>query len=105
VRIHLAGKHAGEFEFPDRALERTEVLLNRSERSCVALRFGELDQSRRVPEPARQMIERGDGLVEPGALTPELLCLVGRAPDRWILELAPDFVEALLLVVVFKGTS
>jgi hypothetical protein len=86
-------------------LERTQVLLDRGESPRIALLLRQLDERRRVREPARQAIERVDGLLQACALAAELLRLVGLLPDRRVFELAPDFVQALLLAVVLKGTS
>jgi hypothetical protein len=51
------------------------------------------------------MVQRIDHLFETGALATKLLRLVGRIPDGGVFELAPDLVEPLFLVIVFKGTS
>jgi hypothetical protein len=56
VRVHLAGKHPGEFQLLQGGLEGTQVLLDRGERSRIALFLRQLDERGRVGEPARQAI-------------------------------------------------
>jgi hypothetical protein len=105
VRIHLARKHARELELRERRLEGPKVLLDGGERPGVAFFLGKLDERRGVREAARQTVERVDRLLEARALAAEFLRLLGLRPDRGVLELAPDLVQALFLLVVLKGTS
>jgi hypothetical protein len=105
VRIHLARKHALEFELLDVLLDGRDVALHFARSGLVVLLDGKRQQFTGILEPVRDAIERCDDLIEARALAAELLGAIGRVPDRRIFQLAIYFREALALVVVLKGTS
>jgi hypothetical protein len=105
VRVHLARKHALEFELLDVALERREVALDGLRRRLVVLFDGQGQQLAGILQAIGDAIERADDLFQAGALAPQLLGLVRRVPDRGVFQLPAYLGQALALEVVFKETS
>ena len=85
--------------------QRREVALDGLRRRLVVLFDGQAQQLAGVSEAVGHAIERADDLLQAGALTPQLLGLVGRVPDLRVFQFPAYFGEPLALGVVFKGTS
>jgi hypothetical protein len=105
VRIHLAREHALELELLDVLLDGGEVALHIAHGRFVVLLDREVQQLAGIAEAVADCVQRGDDGIELGALAPQLLRPVGRVPDPRIFQLAADFRQALVLVVVVKETS
>jgi hypothetical protein len=105
VRIHLAGKHAVEFQLLDVALERREIAFDRLCSRFVVLFDGQVQQLAGVLQAVAHAIERSHDLLQAGAFASQLLGLVRRVPDRGIFQLPAYLGEPLALGVVLKGTS
>jgi hypothetical protein len=104
VRIHLPAEHAGEFELAHLGFEPAGILLDGTRCRFIAVELGELQQLRRVAQPATGAIELLELCGETCALAAELLGALGRAPEARILELEIDLFETFLLAVVLKET-
>jgi hypothetical protein len=105
VRIHGAGKHALELELGDVALEPLHILLDRLGGRGVVLLLGQRQELAGFGDAVCDLVQGRDDLLEPGALAPELLGLLGSVPDRGIFQLAVDLRQPLALGVVLKDTS
>jgi hypothetical protein len=105
VRVHLAGKHALEFEALDFLSEPLGVAFDFVDRARVALGLGEFQKFRTVAQAAVELIESADDLFELGAFLAEFLSPLRVVPDLGLLEFPRYFLKALVLVVVIKDTS
>jgi len=104
VRIHLAGKHALEFQRLDFARERIDVGRNGLRGAFVVFRSSQLQQFFGPAQAFRQAADAVDDLVELSAFLAELLRALGLIPDVRIFQLAADFLQAFALGVVVKDT-
>jgi hypothetical protein len=104
VRIHLAGKHALEFQRLDLARDSLDIGGNRRDGAFVLLGFGQLQQFVRAAQAIVQAADAVDYLVELRALLAELLGTLGVVPDVRIFKLAANFLETFLLRLVVKDT-
>jgi len=104
VRIHFARKHPLELELCDRPLQSLDIVLHGSSRILVLLGLREVEQCTRIGETLAQLVEGADDRFELRALATELLCTLGLAPDRRVLELSQDLGQALAAPLVVKGT-
>ena len=105
VRIHLAGKHALEFQALDLPSELCDVGFDLGGRAGVGLRLRELQQFCAIAQTARQLIQSIDDGVELSALPAKFLRPCWIVPDRGLLEFTSYFLSTFLLVVVIKDTS
>jgi len=104
VRVHLARKHALEFELLDLRRQAIDVIRHGECRTVVVLRLGEFEQ---LVGPAQPFAERADAVddaIELRAFLAELLSTLGIVPDIRIFELAPYFLEPFALGLVVKDT-
>jgi len=104
VRVHLAGKHARELQLPHALLVAGDVARDLGESRFVLFGFDQRQQFGRVRKPGGDLVEFGDGRIEPGALAAERLGLVRSIPDRRIAEFVVQLLEPLAFFIVFKGT-
>ena len=104
MRIHLAAKHALQFELAHLRFELRRFAFDVRGGRFVVFRFGELQQLRRVRQRRFRAIQFAQFLRETRAFTPEFLRLVRLCPDVRDFQLEIYFLEPFLLVVVFKGT-
>ncbi|GAC1301197.1 MAG: hypothetical protein NVSMB10_00330 [Steroidobacteraceae bacterium] len=104
MRIHLARKHALEFELLDYRLQTGDVRLDFRRRRQVAFRRGQLEQLRRVGETPGQSIQIANDRFELRAFFAEILRPIRIVPDARLLEFAFYFLESLVLGVVIKDT-
>ncbi|MGH8288674.1 MAG: hypothetical protein ACREV7_06545 [Steroidobacteraceae bacterium] len=105
MRVHLPAEHALELEAPHIALEPLGIPVDVARRGLITLRFGELEELRRIGNALGGAIELRDVGGESRALLAELLRALRLGPDGRVLELPPYLLEALFLVVVLKETS
>jgi hypothetical protein len=105
VRVHLARKHALEFEPFDFQTQAIDVRLDFLGRPGIRLAGGELQKFRRIVQVALEPVEAAYDLLQLGAFLPELLSALRVVPDAGLLELALYFLQPLVLVVVIKDTS
>jgi hypothetical protein len=104
VRVHLAAKHALEFQPPYAGFQCVGFLFDIARRGFVVLALGELEQLGRVADGGVGTIEFLEFCRQPRTLFPELLGTLGRAPDGRVFEFAAYFFEAFFLAVVLKET-
>jgi hypothetical protein len=104
VRIHLAGKHALEFQRLDLARDCVDIGGNRRDGTFVLLGLGQLQQFVRAAQAIVQAADAVDDLVELRAFLAELLGALGVVPDVRIFKLAANFLETFLLRLVVKDT-
>jgi len=104
VRIHLARKHAAEFQILDIAFHRSDIALDFGDGALVAFFHGHVQQFSGIGQRRPDAIQRADGLFQLGAFPAQFLGLFRRIPDFGIFEFAADFSQALGLVIVFKET-
>jgi hypothetical protein len=104
VRIHLAAKHALQFELADLRFDTRQVAFDLARRAFVVLRLRKVEQFRRIPDGALRPVDLVELAAEPRAFLAEFLRLLRLLPDRRILELAAYFLEPFLLAVVLKET-
>jgi hypothetical protein len=104
VRIHLAAKHALEFELAYLRLDLRQLTLDFASSILVILALGELKEFDRVAYRAAGGIDAAKFRSETRSLLAKLLRLVGLLPDGRIFELATYFFETFFLEIVFKET-
>ena len=102
--VHIAGKHALEFQPFDTFLHALKIQHDRIGCLFVCFLDRELEHFAGVFEARLQSIECADDVVEAGAFTPELLCFFGIVPDVRILQFPPYFLQAISLGSVVKDT-
>jgi len=105
VRVHRIREHPAELEVGDGPGEAGDVVADRGDRRVVAVGARELEELAAVGEPPVEFGERRDDAFELLLLAPELLRLLGIAPDLRVLERAADLLQRLRLQVEVKGTS
>ena len=105
VRVHLARKHALEFELLDLQRQTIGVSLHFEGRPGVRLVGGEFQEFRGIAQGAREAIQAADDLLELGAFLPQFLSAIRIVPNAGLLELALYFLQPLVFVVVIKDTS
>jgi len=89
---------------PDALLETGDVAVDLDETRLVLFGFDQREQFRRVRKSGCDLIEFGDGRIEPRAFASERLRLGRQVPDRGIAELAIQLFEPLAFFLVLKGT-
>jgi hypothetical protein len=104
VRIHLAAKHALEFQAAYAGLERAGVAFDIARGGFIVLTFGQIQQLRRIADRIVGAIELVELAAQPGALATELLGTLGCAPDRRVFEFEVYFFEAFFFAIVLKET-
>jgi hypothetical protein len=104
VRVHLAIEHALQLEAAHACFEPDSLTLDILRGALVVFAFRELQELRGIGDRLGRAVQLGELGSQLGAFAPELLCLVGLLPDRRVLQLATDLLEALLLGVVLKET-
>jgi hypothetical protein len=105
VRVHLAGKHALEFEPFDLQPQAIDVSLDFLGRARIRLIGGQFQELRCIAQGALEAIEAAYDLLELGAFLPKLLSAIRVVPNAGLLELAFYFLKPLVFVVVIKDTS
>jgi hypothetical protein len=105
VRIHLARKHALEFELFDLQRQAVDVSLDFLGGPSIRLVGGQIQEFRRIVQGAYEAIQAADDLLELGAFLAQLLSAVRVVPNAGLLELALYFLKPLVFVVVIKDTS
>jgi hypothetical protein len=105
VRVHLARKHALEFELFDLQTQAIDVSFDFLGCPRVRLVGGQFQEFRRIAQGALEAIETAYDLLELGAFLPKLLSAIGVVPNAGLLELAFYFLQPLVFVVVIKDTS
>ena len=100
----LAAELATELEGLDLACQLLHVGLQGGEGLLVVLGRGHLQQLGAVAEGTLEAVERVDDRRQRGALAPELLRALGVVPNAGFAQLELDFLQAVLLDVVVKGT-
>ena len=80
-------------------LAGVENLTDKQYREHLDLRTG-----RGVFQPGAEFVQRADDIFQPRALTAQFLGFLRIVPDMGILELPADFLEAVALYRVVKGT-
>jgi hypothetical protein len=104
VRIHLAAEHALELEAAHVRFEALCIGLDVARGSLVAFAFRQRQQLGGIRDPLRCAVDLLDRCRQPRSLSAELLRALLVRPDRGILELAPDLLEPLFLLIVLKET-
>jgi hypothetical protein len=104
VGVHLAAKHALEFELADLGLDRGQVALDLAGGGFVVLGLGEFEEFDGVADRVGRAVYLAKFAGELGAFAAEFLGLVGLLPDRRIFQFAADFLEPLFFQIVFKET-
>ena len=104
MRIHLAAKHALEFELAHLRFDLRQLALDFTGGVLVILALGELEEFDRIADRAGRGIDAAKLCRETRALFAELLRLVRLLPDGRIFELATYFFETFFLEIVFKET-
>ena len=105
VRVHLAGEHPLELEPLHAGGELDRIALDLGGGAGIGLVGRHLQELARVAQTAAQAIEIVDDFLELRALLTELLRPLRILPNIRLLELAGDFLQALVLIVVIKDTS
>src|SRR5581483_6428319 len=104
VRVHLLVEHAFELETPHIRLQRLRIRLDRPGGGLIVLALGHLEKLSGIRDALAGPIDLLHGCRQSGALAPELLRPLLVGPDGRILELAGNFLEPLLFLVVLKET-
>jgi hypothetical protein len=97
-------KHPLELEAAHFALEPLRVLIDVARRCLVAFGLRELEELGGIRDSFGGALDLAGVGLQPRPLTAELLSTLRLAPDSGIFQLAPYFLEPLLLVVVLKET-
>jgi hypothetical protein len=85
VRVHLARKHALEFELLHVAAEPIGIQLDLFRRGQIAFFGREIEQFTGVGEPPREPIQAADHQFEFGALLAEFLRAIRLVPNTGLL--------------------
>jgi hypothetical protein len=104
MRIHLAGKHALEFELLDVRAEPVDIIRNSDGCAVVVLGLCQFEQFIGTGQTVAKRANAVDDPVERGAFLAQLLGPFRVVPDVRVLELAGYFLETLALGVVVKDT-
>jgi hypothetical protein len=104
VRVHLAAEHALELKAAHVRFQALRVALDVLRGGFIGLLHGQLEKLSGIADALGGALDLADVAAQPGALATKLLGTGGVRPDGRILQLARDFLEPLLLSVVFKET-
>jgi len=85
VRVHLAGKHALEFELLDLLRKPHRIRFDLIRGTRIRFGLGKLQKLRAVAQATRELVQGADDLLEFGALLAELLCPFRVVPDLGLL--------------------
>jgi len=105
VRVHLARKHALEFELFDFQTQAVDVRLDLLGCPGIRLIGRQLEEFRRIAQGALEAIQAAHHLLELGAFLSQFLSAIRVVPNSGLLELALYFLQPLVFVVVIKDTS
>jgi hypothetical protein len=105
IGVHFPGEHAPEFEFLDADLETPQVALDFRHRSGIVFFDGKSKQFVGIPQPACNLIQPNDDLLEFRPLLAESLGALGFVPDVRLLQFPLDLGQPLRLLIVVKDTS
>jgi len=105
VRVHLAGKHALEFEMLDIARQTVDIGFDLFGSLQIGFLGCKVDELRGIVQSALQFVETVDDLFELRTLFTQFLRALRLVPDPGLFEFAGYFLKALVLVVVIKDTS
>jgi len=105
VRVHLAGKHALEFQLFDLGGQTIDVRLDFFDCRGIRLGNGQFQEFRGVAQCALQTVEAADDLLELGPLLSQFLGAVPACPRFRVARVLALLPAALVFVVVIKDTS
>jgi hypothetical protein len=102
--IHLAWEHALEFKALNIQVQAVRIRFDLPDRPQITLARGQFEQLACISDRARQPIKAADDVFQLGALTAKFLRPFRLVPDAGLLQLARDFLQALVLIIVIKDT-
>jgi len=105
VRVHLAGKHALELETLHLGGQSPRIGFDLPGSACIGFLGRQFRKLTRIAQPARQLIQTRDDLLELRALPAKILRAIRVVPNAGLFELAGYFLQPLVLVLVIKDTS
>jgi hypothetical protein len=104
MRVHLAVKHALQFEAPDVGFQSLRVLVDVLGGGLVAFTFRELQKLAGVGDTLGGAVDLDGVGGQPSTLASQLLGFLWLGPNGRVLELATNLFEPLFLAVVLKET-
>jgi hypothetical protein len=102
--VHLAGKHAPEFQLRNVGLQFPEVTLDRYQGIGVILFCRYFQQLIRVLQRLAHPVQGQHDFFQPRPLAAQLLGTFRVAPDFGVFQLPNDFGQPFALVIEVKDT-
>ena len=104
VGVHLAAEHAAELQFLEDLAQALDFAGDVVHRAFVVFLDGHGQQVAGVGQAAGQFVEGLDDLRQLGALTAQILRVFRIVPDVRVFQLAIDFGQTVMLLIVVKDT-
>jgi hypothetical protein len=102
--VHLATEHAAEFQLLQRSAQALDFSGNVIDGGLVFFFGGHQQQVFGIDQPGGHFIQGFDDLCQQGALASQFLGVAWVVPDVWIFELAVNFGQTIMFVIVVKDT-
>ncbi|RMS27317.1 hypothetical protein ALP71_05775, partial [Pseudomonas coronafaciens pv. garcae] len=104
VGVHFATEHAAEFELFQRRTQTLDFGSHVIDGGLVFFFGGHQQQVFGIDQSGGHFVQGFDDLRQQRALAPQLLGVGRVVPDVWIFELAVDFGQTIMFVIVVKDT-
>ncbi|MNN14658.1 hypothetical protein D3C81_1277340 [compost metagenome] len=104
VHVHFTAEHAAEFKLCEGRFKALKHLDDIVDGAFVVLFNGHVEQLARIGQAAVHFVQGVDDLCQRTALAAQFLGVFGLVPDAWVFQLAVDFDQTLMLLIVVKDT-
>ena len=104
VLVHFAAEHATEFQLFQRFAKALDFGSDVIDGRLVFFFGRHQQQVLGIDQTGRHFVQCVDDLRQQGTLAAQVLCVLGVVPDVWIFELAIDFGQTIMFVIVVKDT-
>ncbi len=104
VHVHLAAEHATELKLGEGLFQGLQLGLDVADGAFITFLDSHVEQVLAVGQAIGQLVQGLDDLRQHGALAAQGLGVLGLVPDGSVFQLAVDFDQAVMLVIVVKDT-
>jgi len=104
VHVHLAAEHATELKLGEGLFQGLQLGLDVADGAFITFLDSHVEQVLAVGQAIGQLVQGLDDLRQHGALAAQGLGVLGLVPDGCVFQLAVDFDQAVMLVIVVKDT-
>ncbi len=104
VLVHFAAEHPAEFQLLEDCAQAFDLGGDIVDSALIFFGSSHFQQVTGIAQAAGHLIQGLDDLGQGGTLAAQVLGVLGVAPDAWVFELAVDFDQALMLLIVVKDT-